>query len=198
MTAVSFATVSAAVAAVRTDLVAQGYAGPVLLGKQYVKQKRDPTAAVAVTGYGTIAGSVVIVPVGSASPLRAPRLVGGNPRALFTVSRQLSIHCWSQAPLGGFSTQYEADLTAVELLTAAVLRSFEIYVPGAKRGGDSEITDAGENSFGVEIVTGIEIDLEIPDTTYQGATGAVFVPQPALEFTHGSSDPAQWTFDVGF
>jgi hypothetical protein len=183
---VSFATTSAAVSKVRADLLAQGYTGTVLFGKQYRKQHRDPTAG------GSVFGSVVVVPIGR-SPLNAPRLNGGNPAPTFTVARTLEIYCWSKAPIGSFLTQYEADLTAAEILTASVLRSFEVYVPGAKRGGTSDVVDAGENTFGVEVMSTISIDLELPNTTYQLATGAVFVPSTLMEFpdghTESGSDP---------
>jgi hypothetical protein len=172
---------------VRADLAAQGYTGKVYFGKQFLDQYRDPTAAFNVIGYGTINGSVLVIPIGRGK-LRAPRLLGGNPRPLFTLSRTLEVHCWSQAPIGSFATQYEADLSAAETLTAAVLRSFEIYVPGAKDGGDSQITDAGENIAGVETVTTLEVNLEIPDTTYQLATGTVFVPGVLLQFGDGTTD----------
>lgn len=180
---VSYATTSAAVAAVKADLLSQGFTGTVQLGKQFVKQHRDPTQA-----SGGVTGSVLCVPLGR-SLLQAPRLTGGNPRPTFTKSQALEIHCWSQAAgFAGFTTQYEADLTAAEMLTAAVLRSFEIFIPGAKRGGQSEVTDAGENIQGVEIVTTIAIDLELPDTTYQVATGAVFNPNYGMEFPDGQTD----------
>lgn len=182
---VSFSTTSAAISAVRADLVTQGFTGPVNFGRKFLKQRRDPTSG------GMPAGSVVVCPPENGnSPLRAPRLTGGNPRPTFTVSRALEIHCWSTGPLGSFPSQYEADFSAAEILTAAVLRSFEIYVPGAKAGGRSDPTEHGETVFGVEIVTALSIDLEQPDTTYQIAIGAVFKPNYAMQFPDGNGGTA--------
>lgn len=190
---VSYATTPAVVAAVRADLVVQGFQGPVYFGKQFLKQHRDPTLVSAgVSGTGAT-GTVVMFPIGR-SPLGAPRMQGGNPRPTFTVTRAMEIHCTSQAPplptpnSTAFATQYEADLALAEILTAAVVRSFEILIPGAKRGGQSDITDAGENIQGVEIVTTLGVDLELPDTTYQVATGATFAPGYMMQFPDGTTD----------
>jgi len=178
---VSFTSTSSALAKVRTDLIAQGFTGSVYLGKQFLKQHRDPTSG------GSIVGTVVAVPLGRGT-MSAARLTGGNPRPMYTVARPLALHCWSTAPIGSFASQYEADLTAAEILTASVLRSFEVLIPGAKRAGDQEVTDAGENSFGVELVTNITIDLEVTDVTYQVATGAVWAPNYGMQFPLGNVD----------
>jgi hypothetical protein len=183
----SFSSLSAAIAVVRADLATGGFTGPVSIGKRFLKQRRDPTSG------GSVIGSVVVVPV-ERSNLRAPRLTGGNPRPTFTTKRAIEVHCWARAAsLGSFPTQYEADFAAAEVLTSAVLRSFEIYIPGAKDGGGLDLVEEGENVFGVEFVATLALDIETVDTTFAVATDAVFVPNYAAEFPDGHietpSDP---------
>jgi hypothetical protein len=180
---VTLPTISAALTKVRADLTARGIAATVLLGKRHLKDKHDPTT-----------GVVVVVPEEEDGAMGGPRLLGGNPRPLFTLAQPLALHFLASAgtqsdPL----TQYEADLTQTELLRANVLRSFEILIPGAKRGGRSRVVDVGNIVFGAYIVTKITIDLEQADTTYELATGAVFAPSILMEFpdghTESGSDP---------
>lgn len=183
MTAVSFPTIRAAIAKVRTVLATDGYAGSFGLGPRPLTSRSNP-----------LAGAVAILAKGDAA-IQGPRLLGGNPRAVFTVVQPLEIHCYAKAaPQSDASTQYEADLEAAEQLTSNILRAFEIYIPGAKRGGRRTITGADvENLNGVEIVATITIDLESPDSTYELATGVTFVPDVELVNTHGSTNPADWT-----
>jgi len=173
--------------AVAARLAADGNTFVFGLGKYLLSQRGDPNA-----------GRVIMIPSDKPSKLGAPRLMGGNPRPTYTINQLLEIHCWAKAPTQTDpATQYKADLKAAEGLRNVVLDVFEIFIPGAKRGGMTWVPYVGENISGVEVVALIGVDIETPDVTYELADGATFNPTVELEFTHGSSNPADFTFDTG-
>jgi hypothetical protein len=182
-----FGTIRAVSDAVKAQLVTDGVTAAYVLGKKTVlAQRGDP-----------ISGRVVVVPSPDPSPVSAPRFEGSNAdetRATYTISQQLRIHTWARAAVQSDpSTQYAADLEAAELLRNAVLRAFDFVAPGANRGGTTAPTDAGENIYGVEIVTTISVFIETLDTPWIAVPDLTITPNVVLTNTHGSADPADWT-----
>lgn len=183
--ALGFGSTSDAIDRVEAALIAAGVTTPFGFGKYLLSQRQNP-----------LIGSIVIIP--KDGPITPPRFNGDNPRNIFTVDQGLEIHCWrAAAKQSDPAKQYRADLKAAELLTGAVLRAFE-RLAGAKRGGRRTVTEAGENVTGAEVVTTISIFVETFDVAYTLAPlDTVFVPDVEMEFTHGSTDPNDWTLDSG-
>lgn len=183
--ALAFGSTREAIAKVKAALVAASVTTPFGFGKYLLSERQNP-----------LVGSVVVIP--KDGPVTAPRFNGGNPRDIFTVDQGLEIHCWrAAAKQSDPAEQYIADLEAAELLTCVVLRAFE-RLAGAKRGGRRTVTEAGENVTGAEVVTTISIFVETFDVAYTLAPlDTVLVPDVEMEFTHGSTDPNDWTLDSG-
>jgi hypothetical protein len=98
------------VAAVKTDLVAQSYAGQVEFGiDQFAQEPRAQQR-------------IVFAPVPSGT-MGANLTSGGNPRSLGTWHRGVVMHVWAHGVPSGGLTQAEADEEALVPLVKQVMRA---------------------------------------------------------------------------
>lgn len=176
-----FASTKEVVTKLTTVLATTAPGVEVRFGKRHTARRDvDPTS-----------GRVVVVPTDA--NFRLPEIRDHAAKRIPWLSKQrLEIHCWARAPKNvDPAEQYADDFTQAEILRGLVLAALGKYVDGVNEGGTGPIVETGENTWGVELVLDVSVDVDT------GSSALLLAPDDSVFETDGEFESAAGNLTTG-